>query len=304
MNHTARDFALQLGALGALYLSLAFLVVLLFGVINLQFPDAIDSYWRIQSAESSIRLGIAMTVVFFPTYLVLTRFVNCYRREESAWTYLSLTKWLIYLSLLVGGGILLGDLVAIIMAFLEGEITIRFVLKALVVLVVAGTAFSYYLLDAKGRWVANEKGSVMFGVVATAVVLAAVVFGFVSISSPGESRERSLDQQQINDLQNLQWRIISEFETTGEFPQNLSELSMAGSINSPEDRPAYRYELTENGFRLCAEFAYPPKEGQNNYSIARPYAVSGGSSISGTTDWDYEAGDWCFERVVVEQDRF
>jgi hypothetical protein len=41
---------------------------------------------------------------------------------------------LVYLSLLVGGGVLLGDLVAVILAFLNGEITTRFILKAGVLL--------------------------------------------------------------------------------------------------------------------------------------------------------------------------
>ncbi|MEN9922388.1 MAG: hypothetical protein RL097_665, partial [Candidatus Parcubacteria bacterium] len=37
-NHTAKHFVLQLGSLASLYLSLSFLLVLLFGVINLIFP--------------------------------------------------------------------------------------------------------------------------------------------------------------------------------------------------------------------------------------------------------------------------
>jgi hypothetical protein len=58
---------------------------------------------------------------------------------------------LVYLSLLVGGGVLLGDLVAIILAFLNGEITTRFILKAGVLLVVVGAAF--LLLLAGRTWI-------------------------------------------------------------------------------------------------------------------------------------------------------
>jgi hypothetical protein len=128
MNHnTPKHFALQIGSLISLYLSLAFLLVLLFGIINLKFSDATQGYWAIESASSSVRLGIAMLAVFFPTYLVLTRLVNKLRRGKNAEQYLTLTKWLIYSSLTIGIGALLIDLAVIIMTFLEGEVTARFI---------------------------------------------------------------------------------------------------------------------------------------------------------------------------------
>ena len=124
-HNTAKHFVLQLGSLVSLYLSLTFLLVLLFGAINIIFPDAADYVWEVESAQSQIRIGIAMVIVFFPTYLLITRIVNQARRKEQNGAYLGLTKWLIYLSLLVGGLVLLIDLVVVIMTFLEGEISER-----------------------------------------------------------------------------------------------------------------------------------------------------------------------------------
>ncbi len=101
-NHTAKHFVLQLGSLVSLYVSLGFLLALLFSIINIVYPDAIDDYWTIESNHDTVRVGIAMLVVFFPTYLVLTRTVNKIRRSAGGTdTYLSLTKWLVYLSLLL-----------------------------------------------------------------------------------------------------------------------------------------------------------------------------------------------------------
>ena len=130
-NHTAKHFVLQLGSLITLYLSIAFLLVLLFNIINLAYPDAADAYWQIESYSDAVRIGIAMLIVFFPAYLILTRQVNQIRRRESSdGSYLGFTKWLVYLSLLVGGGVILGDLVAVILGFLNGELTTRFMLKS------------------------------------------------------------------------------------------------------------------------------------------------------------------------------
>jgi len=49
--------------------------------------------------------------------------------------------------------VLIGDFTYVVYSFLGGELTVRFVLKALVVAVIAGTAFGYYLWDLR----ANER---------------------------------------------------------------------------------------------------------------------------------------------------
>ncbi len=296
-NHTAKHFALQLGSLACLYLSLSFLLVLLFGLINLRFPDPIEGYWALESAASGVRFGIAMVLVFFPTYLILTRIVNRNRRESKDQSYLGLTKWLIYLSILVGGMTLLGDLVAIILAFLEGEITERFIYKALSVLVVVGSAFYYYVLDARGYWLQNERLSIIFALIASVIVLLAVGFGFMNIEAPSEVREQRLDDKQITDLQDMQWRVVSYYEREQMLPETLEAVYEAGMVvpTAPENRPNYRYLRTEQGFSLCATFTHTTPQDQ----FARPYFEEDkATNFRGLDNWEHGSGDVCFERTM------
>jgi hypothetical protein len=298
-THTAKHFALQLGSLASLYLSLSFLLVLIFSIVNLSFPDATDSIWQIESYSSSARLGIAMVIVFFPTYLILTRFVNTSRRKSTSNSYLTLTKWLIYLSLLVGGAVLLGDLVAVILAFLEGDITTRFILKSLAVLVVVGAAFSYYLLDAREYWITHERQSIVFGGVALAVVLIAVVFGFMNIEAPAEVRERKLDATQVQDLQNIQWRIQEYLLLNERLPESIAEVFVAvPQPEAPENRPAYRYELTDDGFQLCATFSTESRTDEFYYHNRPMMAPVEKSGILNPDNWEHGTGEVCFERKV------
>ncbi|MCA9358444.1 hypothetical protein KC902_04250 [Candidatus Kaiserbacteria bacterium] len=299
-NHTAKQFVLQLGSLASLYLSLSFLLVLIFGVINLIFPDAVDSVWQIESASQMVRLGISMTIVFFPTYVILTRIVNTARRRDREHSYLGLTRWLIYLSLLIGGAALLIDLVTVINTFLNGEITARFIYKALAVLVVVGAAFYYYTLDAKGHWMTNEKQSITFGTIAAVAVALAVILGFINIKTPTDVREQKLDQTQITDLQNTQSRIQDHLYKTGALPETISELySGVEAPSAPEGRPAYTYEQTDYGFTLCATFANPSE--RDDYYYATPYGINtaGGPVIANPDNWEHGAGEWCFERKVT-----
>ncbi len=299
-NHTAKHFVLQLGSLVSLYLSLGFLLSLLFSIINIVFPDAIDDYWTIESNHDMVRISIAMLVVFFPTYLYLTRTVNKIRRTETEGVYLSLTKWLVFLSLLVGGGVLLGDLVAVIMAFLEGEITQRFILKAFAVLVVVGAAFHYYLLDTKGYWTKNESKSVMFGIGALLVVLASIGYGFAHIETPAGVREQKLDAQQVTDLQQLQWRIQDYTATNSKLPETLEALGDGALPKAPEDRTAYTYAVTEEGFELCATFAQPSTENEN-YMYQSSIVVGEKMMIKNPDNWQHGAGEVCFKRIVNKE---
>lgn len=299
-NNTPKHFVLQLGSLISLYISLGFLLALIFGLINLLFPDATDSIWQIESASSSVRLGIAMVLVFFPTYLILTRLVNQNRRKAGGHDYPNFTKWLIYLSLLVGGGVLLGDLVAIIMMFLEGEITQRFLLKALAVLLVVGSAFHYYILDARGYWIKHQDTSIMYAIGVGLFVLVVLAYGFANIDTPSEVREQKLDATQVQDLQEMQWRIQEYVMLNDTLPESLDALYAEQGIpvpTAPEDRAAYRYERTAEGFALCATFATPSR---NEFlSTARPIMSEDEmKQIINPDNWEHGAGEVCFDRVV------
>jgi Domain of unknown function (DUF5671) len=299
-NQTAKHFVLQLGSLVSLYLSLGFLLSLLFSIINIVFPDAIDDYWTIESNHDMVRISIAMLVVFFPTYLYLTRTVNKIRRTEADGTYLSLTKWLVFLSLLVGGGVLLGDLVAVLLAFLEGEITQRFILKAFAVLVVVGAAFHYYILDTKGFWTKNEQKSVMYAIGAIVVVLASITYGFAHIETPSTVRDQKLDAQQITDLQQLQWRLQDYSVTNGKLPDTLEGLGNGAIPQAPEDRATYRYTVTEEGFELCATFAQPSTENEN-YMYQSSAVINEKMMIKNPDNWQHGAGEVCFKRIVNKE---
>jgi hypothetical protein len=298
-TNTARNFALQLGSLIALYVSLSALVAVIFGAINTMYPDQAEGYWAYDSAQQGIRFGIAMLIVFFPTYIVLTRFVNQIRRKETG-TYLVLTKWLVYLSLLVGGAILLGDLVAVILMYLNGEITTRFIFKAAALLVVVGAAFYYYIQDARGYWNTHEKESKLYAAGAGAAVIAVLVLGFFNSDTPKEAREMRLDQQQIDSLSDMEWRISDHFQINKSLPSDIETLYVGiEAPKAPEDRKSYEYKIIdEDTYELCATFAKPSMQNGNN--IARP-AMSATEALKNPyNNWDHGEGRTCFERTVID----
>lgn len=298
MENTAKNFALQLGSLISLYVSISALTVLLFGIITILYPDTAQNSWEYQSTSSSIRASIAFLFIFFPTYIILTRLVNTIRRTEHG-TYLTLTKWLIYLSLLIGGGVLLGDLVFVLMSFLNGELTIRFILKALSLFGVVSAAFVYYVLDARGYWQTEENKSKLYAVLMSAVVLLVMVFGLTKIETPTQVRETNIDQAQIYDLQNIQSYIESYYQVHGTLPKSIEQ--MYEGLEAPTasaERAPYTYEVvTERSYKLCAEFKFPSSQTEKMQyaNVAFPED----SGLKNSYNWDHGAGSWCFERALT-----
>lgn len=145
-----KDIFTHLLAIAALYLSAVSFLVFMFQYIDHLLPDRIDAnYYSQDSNLDAMRWAIATLVIFFPTYVATSRFLNKGYRESPSKRNLRVRKWLIYFTLFVAALILLGDLVTLMYRFLNGDLTLRFILKVVAVFFVAGSVFYYYLWDVR-----------------------------------------------------------------------------------------------------------------------------------------------------------
>lgn len=138
---SARDFFIYALMFGVLLFGAIHLVLLLNHLIDRAFDDA--GY----RSSHGIRWAIAVLVVTAPTYLWLTARERGKLAADPALYRSAIRRWMTYLTLLGASGVLLGDLVSVIYAFLSGDFTLQFLAKALVVGAVSGLIFLYYLGD-------------------------------------------------------------------------------------------------------------------------------------------------------------
>ena len=142
----AREAFLYLVLFTTLYISAYNLGALLFQFIERAFPDpASTPGW--QSSVDVIRWAVASLIIAFPVYLLVSRIVGRSIARDPSKRGSSVRKWLTYLTLFVASGVIIGDLIALVYNLLGGELTVRFILKVLVVGAISGTVFGYYLLD-------------------------------------------------------------------------------------------------------------------------------------------------------------
>ncbi|HEY4496019.1 MAG TPA: DUF5671 domain-containing protein [Candidatus Paceibacterota bacterium] len=305
---TPKDFFLQLGTMAALYVSAISLINLLFQTINYAFPDKLAYYGDPYS--TGIRWTIASLIIIFPLFLFLSRLAGKDVQLNPEKLELPIRKWLIYLTLFVAGIAVVVDLIALVNIFLGGEITTRFILKVLTILVVAGGVFGYFIYDLRQKDTLARKDK-MFAWIAIIAVLASIIIGFTIMGSPAAARERRFDDQRISDLQNIQWQIVNYWQQKEKFPKSLSDLEDPISgfrlPVDPNTDDAYEYILGEGmSFQLCANFNLSTigesdkLKGRDGYGSSYPTPMPIYDGVGGgiADNWEHNIGRYCFERVI------
>ncbi|MDO8466834.1 MAG: DUF5671 domain-containing protein [bacterium] len=148
-----KDVFLHLLSIVSLYTSGIAFLVLIFQYVNVLFPDAVagDNYYQLESAYRMIRWSISSLIIVFPTYIIATWFLNKSYDKTPAKKKIWVRKWLVYFTLFVAALIIIGDLVSLINNLLNGELTMRFLLKVLAVFFVSGNVFYYYIWELKHK---------------------------------------------------------------------------------------------------------------------------------------------------------
>lgn len=143
---SAREAFLYLVLFSSLYLSAYNLGSLFFDFIDRAFPDPADQSYGVWSFDS-MRWSVASLIIAFPTFMFLSRLIAKELARNPVKRLSTIRRWLTYLTLFIAAGFLTGDLITLVYKLLGGELTVRFVLKVLVVAAIAGATFGYYLWD-------------------------------------------------------------------------------------------------------------------------------------------------------------
>jgi hypothetical protein len=141
---SAREAFIYLLTFLCLYLAAWSFGALLFDFIGRWIPDPLNQYYGSDFSQA-LRLSISMLVVSFPLYLWLSSITNRWVAKEADKRHSPMRTWLTYLTLYIAAGTIIGDVITLIYNLLGGELTLRFVLKVLVVGLIAGLVFGYYL---------------------------------------------------------------------------------------------------------------------------------------------------------------
>lgn len=288
-----KDVFMHLLVIVTLYFSAASFLTLLFQYVNVWFPDPLFSGGYTLQYQGPLRFAISSLIIVFPGFMVTSWLLTKEYRKDINARNMRLRKWLIFFTLFLATIIIGGDLVSIVYNFLDGELTMRFFLKALSVLLVAGTIFGYYLWDVHQEKPARDLRMIAWPVIA--VVFAAVIGGFFIAGSPQQQRLYRLDEKRVNDLSSLESAVYgywSEKKTLPETLANTTPYIYTSTLpTDPTTGGAYEYHVTgTQTFELCAQFS---KSSDDASSSMSSYIYS-----KGVNSWNHPAGRYCFSREI------
>ena len=258
---SAREAFLYLVMFASLYFAIWHLGSLLFDLINVAWPDPADANFLSRS-DHSMRWSCAALIIAFPVFAFVSWFVGRDVARDPIKRLSPVRRWLTYLTLFVAAAVLIGDPTTLVFNLLGGELTTRFVLKVLVVGVLAGSVFGYYLQDlrreegaAPGRLWSGRGWLAGAGV----AVLATLIATFLVMRTPMEVRQARQDQRRIEDLSALKAEIEGWKHRTGSLPSTLFELAQQPgarlNLQDPFDARPYEYRVVDaRHYQLCASF--------------------------------------------------
>ena len=119
------------------------LTALSFGLIDLWLPDPVSPQNASRQMED-IRWSVSSLIVFAPLFVLLNLHAQKAVRSDPGKRRSAVRKWVGYIILFLASISLLGDLIWVIYALLNGELTARVLAKAVVVAVVAGGVFGFF----------------------------------------------------------------------------------------------------------------------------------------------------------------
>ena len=297
LKSTPKDVFLHLFNILTFYLSVIGFITLYIQYINAIFPDQLDYYFT--GIADAVRVSSSILLIAVPAYLLtawlLAKDIIAVPQKHE----LKLRKWLVYFTLFVSAVTIIIDLITFVYNFLSGEITARFFLKILVVLLVAGAVFGYYMWDLK-RTEMVSKVPKFFGTILLLLAFGSVVCGFFIVGTPATQRNRRFDEQRVSNLQMIQGQITNYWTQKGVLPTSTNDLqdNISGFVvpKDPENNSIYEYKVVdEYSFELCATFKTVGPDPVNiSAQIYPPYD-------SNNQNWSHKVEHTCFERKIDPQ---
>ncbi len=328
----ALDVFIYLGIGISLVVSVYNLLQILFTAIDRKFVDVLN-YSYVDIYNSDVRMAVALLVVMYPLYVLLSWYVA---KDIAKFLYkkdLTIRKVMIYATIFVTICSLIGTLVSIIYTYLGGELSVRFAYKALSVFVVSLGVFGYYFYSVKRNYAVKSNVPLATTILATVVVVASLVWSISIVGTPSQMRAKRLDSTRLSDISSLQQQILSRFQSTDKLPVTLNELNDAFQGYAvpvdPVTKEVYGYKVLEQPvmkfnyttnkkematnavFELCANFETVRNVNNNGNGIKNVPVMGGLSAVDvsysvsnyyydgdQTPFWNHEVGETCFKRII------
>jgi len=185
---------------------------------------------------------------------------------------------------------MMADVITLVFSLLEGELSLRFILKFLTVFVLAGLTFVYYFLSLKIAPGTKQEKDFNRGFLIGISLIAGITlaWGIMLSGSPATQRQHRFDAKRVENLTGIHQEIMNivydgepyrtDILPRKTVPATLEEVQAAAvytrpEISDPETGAPYEYRVvSKTAYELCATFNFERNEAYDvrwNHSAVR-----------------------------------
>lgn len=292
-NNSSAKFAFfYVLSLVALIFTTVSVGIIIFQIIDKNIVDVLG-LWEGRYNSDALKFAISTIIIAAPIYYLTIKQIYKNLKSGAIDRDAGVRRWLTYFILLVSIITMLGWLVAVIDNYLDGELTTKFILKALTAIGIAVVISSFYFYDIRREKV-DQKDRVfavyLYGTLT--IIIAAFIASLFTVESPKEARRVKADENITRDLYHIRSAINRYYRENEKLPEKLTDLSEVmrfitnEEITDETSGKEYEYRiLDEKRYELCAEFQTASEKALNRYE----YPIEG---------WPHTAGRQCFSRKI------
>lgn len=248
-------------------------------------------------SQTTLKMQLAALIVAVPVFFFASLTIRRALKKEELAAQNKVRLWITYIILFIAVAVATGDLITATFRLLNGDYTMRFLLKCLDILIIVAWVFSYYWLELKSQKTLNNSPlPKIMGIISLIVIIASFIGAFFIMESPIQAKKKAFDRTRVNSLQEIKYTIDDYYREYQKLPASLDELRMARGyikINDPKSGQPFEYRITGlDSYRLCAEFDGNNKTEPDDYNYYPPYS-----------EFLHDAGRDCFDRQVSQSDK-
>ncbi|PKL72582.1 hypothetical protein CVV26_01040 [Candidatus Kuenenbacteria bacterium HGW-Kuenenbacteria-1] len=272
--------------------------IIIFQIINKNIVDITESF-NSEYDIDALKLAISAIIVCVPIFFIMTWQINKNLFLGLLDKNSGIRKWLTYFILFASSVVIIGYLISLIFNFLNGELSIKFILKTITAIIISGIVFSYYFYDIKRKIVEKTKSKIsqIYFYGALLIIIATLISSIFFVESPQETRNKKQDYMVAEKIFNIKRAINSYYFSKKKLPENFEELLLGGFIQSeneirnPKTKEKVEYKIiSEDTYELCANFKTSNK---NNHDEHYNYP---------NDQWFHDAGYQCIKKPVENND--
>jgi len=303
----ARDGFMYLLSYATLVVSSVAMNFLLKGIINHYVPDALDRITFLSSSTDLVGF-LAAVIIAFPIFLYVNYLANKMLGQGKMIHDTGVRRWLLYITLVVVILVIIWQLIALLLFYLNGSLALRFALHTLVTLAIACTVLGYQWWHLRFFNGEDKKLSTNFKIfewAVIAVVAAGVIWTFFIIDSPSVIRKKQFDDTRVQRLTSISSSIQTFYgdQVIGrhKLPATLQELVSdirifieTDGLIDPDTKQQFEYKvLAAKKYELCAVF-----ETDNTKDTAAVTQPAGAPKFVGANSFTHPTGHKCFDLTV------